>query len=75
MALPGVCSLLGNSTLLYVSYKKKRLLKPAECFIINLAVSDLGLTVSLYPMAITSSFYHRYTSKVTARRLQVKWSP
>ncbi|XP_029309161.1 opsin 7, group member a [Cottoperca gobio] len=56
----GVCSLLGNSMLLYVSYKKKHLLKPAEYFIINLAVSDLGLTLSLYPMAITSSFYHRW---------------
>ncbi|CAF91597.1 unnamed protein product, partial [Tetraodon nigroviridis] len=56
----GVCSLFGNSTLLYVSYKKKHLLKPAEYLIINLAVSDLGLTVSLYPMAITSSFYHRW---------------
>nr|AXF38095.1 OPN7a [Paralichthys olivaceus] len=56
----GVCSLIGNSTLLYVSYKKKHLLKPAEYFIINLAVSDLGLTLSLYPMAISSSFYHRW---------------
>ncbi|XP_056913038.1 opsin 7, group member a [Takifugu flavidus] len=56
----GVCSVLGNSTLLYVSYKKKHLLKPAEYFIVNLAVSDLGLTVSLYPMAIASSFYHRW---------------
>ncbi|KAM4556764.1 opsin 7, group member a [Fundulus diaphanus] len=56
----GVCSLFGNSTLLYVSYKKKHLLKPAEYFIVNLAVSDLGLTLSLYPMAITSSFYHRW---------------
>ncbi|KAM8850524.1 opsin 7, group member a isoform 1-T2 [Spinachia spinachia] len=56
----GVCSLVGNSTLLYVSYKKRHLLKPAEYFIINLAVSDLGLTVSLYPLAITSSFYHRW---------------
>ncbi|XP_078120851.1 opsin 7, group member a [Sander vitreus] len=56
----GVCSLFGNSTLLYVSYKKKHLLKPAEYFIINLAISDLGLTLSLYPMAITSSFYHRW---------------
>ncbi|XP_056247114.1 opsin 7, group member a [Seriola aureovittata] len=56
----GVCSLFGNSTLLYVSYRKKHLLKPAEYFIINLAVSDLGLTLSLYPMAITSSFYHRW---------------
>ncbi|KAM9845037.1 opsin-5-like [Aulostomus maculatus] len=56
----GVCSLFGNSTLLFVSYKKKHLLKPAEYFIINLAVSDLGLTLSLYPLAITSSFYHRW---------------
>uniref|UniRef100_A0A3B3ZQD8 G-protein coupled receptors family 1 profile domain-containing protein n=1 Tax=Periophthalmus magnuspinnatus TaxID=409849 RepID=A0A3B3ZQD8_9GOBI len=56
----GVCSLMGNSTLLYVSYKKKHQLKPAEFFIINLAISDLGLTLSLYPMAITSSFYHRW---------------
>ncbi|KAM7400546.1 hypothetical protein PAMA_004973 [Pampus argenteus] len=58
----GVCSLFGNSTLLYVSYKKKHILKPAEYFIINLAISDLGLTLSLYPMAITSSFYHRFNS-------------
>ena len=65
----GVCSLFGNSTLLYVSYKKKHLLKPAEYFIINLAVSDLGLTLSLYPMAITSSFYHRYE----CREMQTKW--
>lgn len=79
LAFPGVCSVFGNSMLLYVSYKKKHLLKPAEYFIINLAVSDLGLTVSLYPMAITSSFYHRYASKVTAtsesqqKRVKVKW--
>ncbi|XP_051943800.1 opsin-5-like [Hippocampus zosterae] len=59
-SLFGICSLFGNSTLLYVSYKKKHLLKPAEFFIINLAVSDLGLTLSLYPLAITSSFYHRW---------------
>ncbi|KAJ8276837.1 hypothetical protein GJAV_G00068470 [Gymnothorax javanicus] len=56
----GVCSLFGNSMLLYVSYKKKHLLKPAEFFIINLAVSDLAMTVSLYPLAITSSVYHRW---------------
>lgn len=56
----GVCSLCGNSMLLYVSYKKKHLLKPAEFFIINLAISDLGMTVSLYPLAVTSSLAHRY---------------
>ncbi|XP_076000874.1 opsin 7, group member a [Genypterus blacodes] len=62
----GVCSLFGNSTLLYVSYKKKYLLKPAEFFIINLAISDLGLTLSLYPMAIASSIYRRWLYGRTA---------
>ncbi|XP_041967543.1 opsin 7, group member a [Alosa sapidissima] len=56
----GVCSLCGNSVLLYVSYRKRHLLKPAELFIVNLALSDLGMTLSLYPMAVTSSFYHRW---------------
>ncbi|XP_077077107.1 opsin 7, group member a [Siphateles boraxobius] len=59
-SLFGVCSLCGNSMLLYVSYKKKHLLKPAEFFIINLAISDLGMTLSLYPLAVTSSFAHRW---------------
>ncbi|XP_056149731.1 opsin 7, group member a [Lampris incognitus] len=56
----GVCSVFGNGTLLYVSHKKKQPLKPAELFIVNLAVSDVCLTLSLYPMAITSSFSHRW---------------
>ncbi|XP_054596809.2 opsin-5 isoform X1 [Nothobranchius furzeri] len=56
----GVSSLVGNITLLCISYKKRHLLKPAEFFIINLAISDLGLTLSLYPTAITSSIYHRW---------------
>ncbi|XP_062858572.1 opsin 7, group member a [Trichomycterus rosablanca] len=56
----GMCSLCGNSMLLYVSYQRKHQLKPAEFFIINLAVSDLGMTISLYPLAVTSSFQHRW---------------
>ncbi|XP_063076056.1 opsin-5-like [Engraulis encrasicolus] len=65
-AIFGVCSVLGNSMLLYVSYKKKHLLKPAEFFIVNLAVSDLGLTISLYPWAIMSSIFHRWLFGKTA---------
>ncbi|XP_074753837.1 opsin-5-like [Athene noctua] len=56
----GICSLCGNGILLYVSYKKKNLLKPAEYFIINLAISDLGMTLTLYPLAVTSSLSHRW---------------
>ncbi|XP_060631203.2 opsin-5-like isoform X1 [Anolis sagrei] len=56
----GICSFCGNSILLYVSYKKKNLLKPAEYFMINLAISDLGMTLTLYPLAVTSSLAHRW---------------
>ncbi|KYO26175.1 opsin 5-like 1 isoform B [Alligator mississippiensis] len=56
----GICSFCGNTVLLYVSYKKKNLLKPAEYFIINLAISDLGMTLTLCPLAVTSSFSHRW---------------
>ncbi|KAK2822467.1 hypothetical protein Q5P01_022532 [Channa striata] len=56
----GALSLFGNSLLLYACYKKRHRLKPAEYFIINLAVSDLGLTLFLYPLAVTSSFYHSF---------------
>ncbi|XP_064301516.1 opsin-5-like [Phalacrocorax carbo] len=56
----GICSLCGNSILLYVSCKKKNMLKPAEHFIINLAISDLGMTLTLYPLAVTSSLSHRW---------------
>ncbi|XP_074002964.1 opsin-5-like [Numenius arquata] len=56
----GIFSLCGNSILLCVSYKKKNLLKPAEYFIINLAISDLGMTLTLYPLAVTSSLSHSW---------------
>ncbi|XP_016109263.1 opsin-5-like [Sinocyclocheilus grahami] len=56
----GVLSLMGNTTLLFVAYRKKLSLKPAEFFIINLSISDLGMTISLFPFAIPSAFAHRW---------------
>uniref|UniRef100_A0A3P9M731 Opsin 7, group member d n=1 Tax=Oryzias latipes TaxID=8090 RepID=A0A3P9M731_ORYLA len=53
-------SLVGNCTLLLVAYHKRSTLKPAEFFIINLSISDLGMTLSLFPLAIPSSFSHRW---------------
>ncbi|XP_071202142.1 opsin 7, group member a [Salvelinus alpinus] len=55
-----VCVLWWVTPYYSVSYNKKMLLKPAEFFTINLAVSDLGMTLSLYPLAVTSSIYHRW---------------
>ncbi|KAK1156154.1 opsin-5-like [Acipenser oxyrinchus oxyrinchus] len=56
----GVLSLLGNCVLLFVAYRKKSSLKPAEFFIINLSLSDLGMTLTLFPLAIPSAFSHRW---------------
>lgn len=50
--------MLGNGVLLFVAYRKKSSLKPAEFFVINLAISDLGMTVSLFPLAISSAYTH-----------------
>ncbi|XP_028850105.1 opsin 7, group member b [Denticeps clupeoides] len=59
-AIFGVFSVLGNSTLLFVAYRKKSSLKPAEFFIINLSISDLGMTCTLFPLAIPSAYAHRW---------------
>ncbi|XP_037334463.1 opsin 7, group member d isoform X2 [Pungitius pungitius] len=55
-----VLSLVGNCILLLVAYHKRSTLKPAEFFIINLSISDLGMTLSLFPLAIPSAFTHRW---------------
>lgn len=55
----GVLSLLGNGMLLFVAYRKRSSLKPAEFFVVNLSVSDLGMTLSLFPLAIPSALAHR----------------
>ncbi|CAM5152755.1 unnamed protein product [Eretmochelys imbricata] len=56
----GIVSLCGNSLLLLVAYRKRSMLKPAEFFIVNLAISDLGMTVTLFPLATPSFFAHRW---------------
>ncbi|XP_056449452.1 opsin 7, group member d [Gadus chalcogrammus] len=53
-------SLVGNGVLLLVAYRKRLSLKPAEFFIVNLSISDLGMTLSLFPLAIPSAFSHRW---------------
>ncbi|XP_058670546.1 opsin-5-like [Ammospiza caudacuta] len=56
----GIMSLSGNSLLLLVAHQKRSLLKPAELFIVNLAISDLSMTVTLFPLAASSLFAHRW---------------
>ncbi|XP_034732348.1 opsin 7, group member b [Etheostoma cragini] len=56
----GMLSVVGNGILMFVAYRKKSSLKPAEFFVVNLAVSDLGMTISLFPLAIPSAFTHMW---------------
>ncbi|XP_053814604.1 opsin-5-like [Vidua chalybeata] len=56
----GIMSLSGNSLLLLLAHQKRSLLKPAEFFIVNLAISDLSMTVTLFPLATSSFFAHRW---------------
>lgn len=62
LCLLGVLSVLGNGILLFVAYRKKSSLKPAEFFVVNLAISDLGMTISLFPLAIPSAFTHMWVA-------------
>lgn len=54
----GVLSVLGNGILLFVAYRKKSSLKPAEFFVVNLAISDLSMTITLFPLATPSAYAH-----------------
>lgn len=58
----GVLSVLGNGILLFVAYRKKSSLKPAELFVVNLAISDLSMTMTLFPLAIPSAFAHKWVT-------------
>lgn len=58
LRLLGVLSVLGNGILLFVAYRKRSSLKPAEFFVVNLAISDLGMTITLFPLAIPSAYAH-----------------
>lgn len=62
LCLPGVLSVLGNGTLLFVVYRKKSSLKPAEFFVVNLAISDLSMSITLFPLAIPSAFAHMWVN-------------
>lgn len=68
----GVLSVTGNCMLLLVAYHKRSTLKPAEFFIINLSISDLGMTLTLFPLAIPSALSHRYLFSTASNQLLIK---
>ncbi|XP_064600909.1 opsin-5-like [Liolophura sinensis] len=54
-------SLCLNGILLSVAYRKRKRLRIIECLIINLAVSDIGLALTVFPLFIYSNINHRWS--------------
>ncbi|RXM30241.1 Opsin-5 [Acipenser ruthenus] len=55
-----VLSVLGNVAVLVTALKRSSRLKPPELLSVNLAVTDLGMTISMYPLSIASAWNHRW---------------
>ncbi|CAM5131114.1 unnamed protein product [Natator depressus] len=56
----GILTILGNSAVLVTAVKRSSHLKSPELLIINLAVTDLGMAISMYPLAIASAWNHAW---------------
>ncbi|XP_069830107.1 opsin-5 [Dendropsophus ebraccatus] len=56
----GVLSTVGNGYVLYMACRRKKKLRPAELMTVNLAICDLGISVTGKPFAIVSFFSHRW---------------
>ncbi|KAG9494660.1 opsin-5 isoform X1 [Eleutherodactylus coqui] len=56
----GVLSTFGNGYVICMACRRKKKLRPAELMTINLAISDLGISVAGKPFAIVSFFSHRW---------------
>ncbi|XP_075719955.1 opsin-5 [Rhinoderma darwinii] len=56
----GLLSTFGNGYVLFMACKRKKKLRPAEIMTINLAICDLGISVTGKPFCIVSFFSHRW---------------
>ncbi|KAM8953262.1 opsin-5 [Pelodytes ibericus] len=64
----GVLSTVGNGYVIYMACNRKKKLRPAEIMTINLAVCDLGISVTGKPFSIVSFFSHRWVFGMTMCR-------
>ncbi|XP_077781475.1 opsin-5-like [Podarcis muralis] len=56
----GILTVLGNSAVLAVAVKRSSHLRSPELLTVNLAVTDLGMAISMYPLAIASAWNHAW---------------
>ncbi|XP_038141952.1 opsin 8, group member b [Cyprinodon tularosa] len=55
-----VLSVVGNLLVLTMAFRRSSRLKPPELLSVNLAVTDLGTAVTMYPLAIASAWSHHW---------------
>ncbi|KAK1171757.1 opsin-5-like isoform X1 [Acipenser oxyrinchus oxyrinchus] len=53
-------TILGNSAVLITAARRLSKLKPPEYLTVNLAVTDIGMALSMYPLSIASAFNHAW---------------
>ncbi|XP_071497631.1 opsin-5-like [Diadema antillarum] len=55
-----IISIVGNTAVVVISVRKRSKLKPLDFLTINLAITDLVVAVTGYPLAMVSSFKHEW---------------
>ncbi|XP_029984651.1 opsin 8, group member a isoform X2 [Sphaeramia orbicularis] len=55
-----VVSVFGNAAVLVHAARRLMLLKAPELLTVNLAVTDIGMALSMYPLSIASAFNHAW---------------
>ncbi|XP_070705969.1 opsin 8, group member a [Pempheris klunzingeri] len=60
LVIIAVLSILGNAAVLVSAAHRLTLLKAPELLTLNLAVTDIGMALSMYPLSIASAFNHAW---------------
>lgn len=55
-----IFSILGNAAVLVTAVRRHSVLKAPELLTVNLAVTDIGMALSMYPLSIASAFNHAW---------------
>ncbi|XP_055088026.1 opsin 8, group member b [Periophthalmus magnuspinnatus] len=55
-----VFSIVGNLLVLIMAFKRSSKMKPPELLSVNLAVTDLGAAITMYPIAVASAWSHHW---------------
>ncbi|XP_047244477.1 opsin 8, group member b [Girardinichthys multiradiatus] len=55
-----VLSIVGNLLVLIMAFRRSSRMKPPELLSVNLAVTDLGTAITMYPLAVASAWSHHW---------------